>query len=427
MSTPRVLFLWIVALLALPSASAAMEPEQREVVVISARVWEGHEYREIFVPSTKAEMTVIAGRDSAISFVRTLEYYWPLSRQVYVDFKRQREVLDGDLVIRRGAREIARQPLAMFSILYPKGAVNGDGRLLWGEEAVRAFTAHQEGEQAFARNFAAARRAHSQYERRLVHSGAMRRQGEPAEAIEPPAPLPEPSLRLVTEPQPGFRLSLEPGAYVMALESGGLTVPGSERTLRVVSLAESDALVADVVPAERWTRPLASNAPAARIFARPGAVFYMTLAEASLFDEADYLPVVSPQADAIPGRPLWIRRTPSAVEELRVDWAGQEPAKLQRRELKVEQTRGSSFGYRVRTARDGEATDMSAFVIDVPDQSSVTRGTIDRDEAAGAGFEREVVVVHPRRGTLGLVIALLPLFVPLARRVWLHRTRSKLE
>ena len=397
------------ALLAAGLPARALEPEQREVVVISARVWEGYEYREIFVPSTKPEMTLMAGRASAISFVRTLEYYWPLSRQVYVDFQRQRDLLEGQIVIRRDGQEVAREPLRPFSIVYPEGAANGNGQLIWGEEAERTHAEYQEGERRFAREYAAAQRAHSAYERRLLESGAQRKPGEPPERIAPPPPLPEPSLRLVTKPTPAFRIDLPPGDYAILLERDGKPVPGTDRRLRVIGAAGSETLVADIVPEERWTRPLASNIGEARIFARPGTVFYMTLAQASQFDEAEYLPVVSPQAEPVSGRSVWIRRRPSDVQSVRAGWEGAAPTDLARQPLKVEQTRGSGFGYRVRVAREGERPDLDAFTIDVPSDRSVIRGSVIAIPREGPPFMREVVVVHARRTGTAVGFAMLPL------------------
>lgn len=403
------ILLAVALLLAIKASAFALEPAQREVVVVSGRVWDGYEYKETFVPSTKDEMSLVAGQDSAIAFVRTLEYYWPLSRQVYVDLRRQRDMLDGEIVVRRDGSEVARHALDVFSILYPQGAVNGNGRLLWGAEAERAYAANQEEERHFAREFATARRAHSDYERRLVEAGRARLRGEAAEAIEPPPPLPEPSLRLVTAPEAGFRLALEPGDYSVVLEREGRPVPGTERRLRVVGLSGMEALVADIVPEERWTRPLAANTSTARIFARPGAVFYMTLSEASHVQEDEYLPVVSPQTEPVPGRSIWIRRRPATVEELQLAWGDAGSMSLARQPLKVEQTRGSSFGYRIRAARDGEPPDMDAFTINVPSDPSVRRGFIVHGGESLPPFAREVVVVHPRRAALALGLALLPL------------------
>lgn len=395
-------------LVAAAGSAYAIEPEQREVVVISARVWEGFEYREIFVPSTKADMTLIAGQESAITFVRTLEYYWPLSRQVYVDFERQRDLLEGQLVIRCDGVEVAREPLQPYAIDYPEGAAQGNGHLLWGEEAERTRAEYLEGERRFAREYSDAQRAHAAYERRLLETGAARQRGEVVEHVEPPSPMPQPSLRLVTAPAPAFRIGLEPGDYTIALELDGRTVPGTDRRLRVIGLAGSEALVADIVPEERWTRPLASNIGEARIFARPDAVFYMTLAEAGRLDEADYLPVVSPQAEPVAGRSVWIRRRSSDLRAVDAAWSGAAATTIPREPLKVEQTRGSGFGYRVRAARDGEKVDLDAFAVHVPSDLTVRRGSLTVAQSP-IPFSREVVVVHPRRAGLALALALLPL------------------
>lgn len=396
--------------------ASAIEPEQREVVVISARVWEGYEYREVFIPSTHDEMVVVADQPSAISFVRTLEYYWPLSRRVYVDFQRQRDVLDGDLVIRQNGIEVSRRPLGVFSILYPDGAAKGSGELLWDEEARAAYADYQEQESQFIRDHAAARRAHTAYERQLLEAGTRRREGEAPVEIAPPPPLPEPSLRLVTAPAPGFALALDPGTYTIVLEREGRAVAGTERRVRAIGLAGTETLVADIVPSERWTRPLASNTPAARIYARPGAVLYLTLAEASRFDEADYLPVINPQAEPMAGRSVWVRRHPAEVANLAIVW-GQSAEALERGPLKVDQTRGSGFGYTVRAAREGETADLDAFSISVPARPSVNRGII-ADIARDEPFVRQVVIVHERHGALGLGLALLPLAGFAAFFVW---------
>jgi hypothetical protein len=290
--------------------------------------------------------------------------------------------------------------------------------LIWGEEAERAHGEHREAERTFARDFATARRAHTAYERQLLESGRARQAGEEPEVIEPPPPLPEPSLRLVTRPQPGFRISLDPGNYNLVLERDGRDVPGTERRLRVVSPPEGRVLVADIVPSERWTRPLASNTPGARVYARPGATFYLTLAEASQFAETDYLPVVRPQAEPVAGRTVWIRRGPAPVEELDIGWRGASNGTLLREALKVEQTRGTGFGYRVRAAQEGETPDLNAFTVSVPDEATVRRGEIG---GADLPLSREIVVVHPRNAALALLLALAPLgaflaFKALARR-----------
>lgn len=402
----------------------AIEPEQREVVVVHGRVWEGYEYREMFLPSTMDELTVIAGQPSAITYVRTLEYYWPLSRQVYVDFQRQRDLVEGELVVRRDGTEVSRQSLGEYSIVYPEGAVNGNGQLLWGDEAEQGYAEYRQQEADFGRRFVEAQRAHTAYQRQLLEAGAARQPGEPAMEIPPPPPLPKPSLRLVTPPQPGYMLNLEGGDYTMVLERDGAAVPGTERRVRAVSISDAATLVADVIPEERWTRPLASNTGSARIYARPGATFYMTLSDASRFEESDYLPIISPQVEPVEGRPVWVRRRPAALDTLNVAW-GDETGAVSREPYKVDQTRGSGFGYTVRAARDAETPDLDAFGIFVPTNPAERRGTITGEDAGEPLVYREIVIVQPRNDAVGLALAFVPLAASMIVFAWRRRSEVR--
>lgn len=402
--------LLIVALLFSVAPAAALEPEHREVIVVQARVWDGFRYVETFLPSTMDELTLIAGEDSAISFVGTEEYYWPLSRQVYVDFDKRNEPLDGVLKVEKGGEPVADVLPQPYSIVYPDGAINGDGSLIWGAAAVDAFASYEAGERDFARRNVEAMRAESQYQQALLRAGARQAAGAPVETIAAPSPPPQPSLRLVTKPVQALRVSLAPGRYRIALWRDGREVSGTSRALNVIDAAQSAALVADIVPEERWTRPLAANSEAARIFVRPGATFYITLAEASRFDEADYLPVVSPQAAAVKGRNMWVRRKPFAPEAIALRTAAVE-SRLPLERLKVEQTQGAAFGYQVRAARDGETPDLSAFVVAVPDDGGAGRLQLSLPER---GFERDVIVVQPRRAGLALALTAIPLMIAFA-------------
>lgn len=400
---------------------AALEPDRREVTVVKARVWDGYRYVETFLPSTANQLTLLSGEDSAITFVRTEEYYWPLSRQVYVDFDKLQDPVDGTLRIEREGTIVAELSNQDYSIVYPDGAVNGNGSLLWGREADEAFAAYEQRERDLSVRFVEAQRAQALYQRALLQAGARHSAGGTVETIPPPQPLPESSLRLVTKPTAALCVSLKPGRYTIALWRDGRKVAGTERSLRVVDAAARSSVVADIVPEERWTRPLATNSAAARIFARPGTTFYLTLSEASRFDEAEYLPVVSPQAAVVQGRDMWVRRKPLAVDAVSLDVGGTVTS-LPLDRLKVEQTQGAAFGYRVRLARAGETPDLSAFAVSVPADGGGSRMEISLPDET---FQREIVIVHQRRTTLGLVLCLFPLAAAVAFAI--RRRRPALD
>lgn len=389
----------VLALVLLATPVFALDPERREAIVISGRLWDGFRYVEMFLPSDNPELTVIAGRDSAISFVRTLEYYWPLSRQVYVDFERQTDPVKGLLRIEKDGALVAEIAAEPYAILYPEGAANGYGTLLWGAEAEEGFADYQQAEREFNRRFVEAQRAQTAYERELLEAA---RNGS-REVIPAPPPAPEPSLRLVTRPAPSLRIDLNPGDYRISLVADGTEVPGTGRALRVIPVQDRPSIVADILPEERWTRPLASNTDAARIYARAGSTLYVTLSEASRFVEKDYLSVVSPQALASPSRQIWVRRKPLEVEELELRGTA-DPQRIVWSDFKVDQTSSSGFGYTVRAARHGETPDIQAFQIDVPEEGPRKVGI----GLPGSDFSRDVIVVGERNAALSLLLAFLP-------------------
>ncbi|HEV7249941.1 MAG TPA: hypothetical protein VGN93_23435 [Shinella sp.] len=413
-----------ILLLCLSAASAAkaIEPERRDAVIVTGRVWDGFTFKDMFLPSQAGTLHLLAGQDSAISFVETQEYYWPLSRQVYVDLEKKRREVSGVLTVTRDGKTVAEVEPLPYVILYPEGALNGNGQLLWGASAIRAYSAYQEDERTFARRYVEAEAQQRIYERKLLEAGAARLRGAPVEVIAPPDPLPRPSLKLVTAPAAAYRFALEAGTYEMALSADGLPVPGTARRLSVGDMAGRRVTVADVVPEERWTRPIATNGADMRIFARPGSTFYLTLSEADRFDETEYLPVVSPQQDAVSGRNVWIRRAASPTDRVAVRFAETQDLPLAR--LKVVQTEGSGFGYQVRTAKEGEKEDLMAFAVSVPANAGVSRGEIRSDGQGVAAFRRVIVVVQPRNDSLALGLALLPLLGWLGPKI-LRRRKSK--
>jgi len=406
--------------------ATAIEPERRDAIVVTGRVWEGFSFREMFLPSRSAALQLISGQDNALSFVGTEEYYWPLSRQVYVDLEKKRQDIVGVLKIKKDGRDVAVIRPSPYAVLYPQGALNGNGRLLWGDAAVSEYKTYQGQEKSFNQRYTEALARQTAYERKLVEAGAARAKGAPIEIIPPPEGLPEPSLKLVTKPSQAYRVALAAGRYEMALYVNDALVSGTARNLEVLDAADRGVVVGDVIPEERWTRPIPSNDEDARIFVRPGSTFYLTLSAADRFLETEYLPVVSPQVEPVPGREIWVRRKSAAIDSVDTRF-GEARAEAPLGRLKVEQAAGSGFGYRVRPAKDGEKEDLTAFAITVPASGPAVSGEVSARTDAGPAFTREIVVVQPRRAGPALGLAFLPIvawFGIRFRKLGAYRYRS---
>ncbi len=387
----------------------AIEPERREVIVAHNRVWDGFAYKENFVPSNQPIMTLLADKDNAIAMVRTQEYYWPLARQTYVAFESLREHVHGELIIERNGEEVTKLQSEPYSIVYPQGAINGLGYMVWGEDAELEFARYREEEATFNRRFARLRQAHTRYEAALREAARARIRGDVIPEIKPPPPLPQPSLKLVTQPQRSFRVALQPGNYDMYVRHQGMTVPDSNKKLRVLDSRSDQFLTADIIPEERWTRPLPSNNPNHRIYTIPGARFYITLSEASRFSEADYLQLTQPQAVAVKGRDIYVRRKSADIANLRISWLnGMTASTLELDQLKVQQTGGAAFGYVVRAAETDERPDIEAFTVVAPEGVPHGRADLSISGNQTLGFHREIVVVGEQNWALSVSLAILP-------------------
>lgn len=400
----------LLATFLLAGPAFAIEPETREVIVTHNRVWDGFAYQENFVPSDVNEIWLLPNKENAVSFVRTLEYYWPLARQKYVAFERQREELNGELRISQKGTLIEVVEIAPYVIVYPEGAVNGNGDLVWGEAALAAYQGYLKDEQELVRKFSEIKRLHSQYERDLLEAGAARLAGKEVEDITPPPPLPEPSLKLVTEPRAAYRVSLPVGEYEASIFIDDQEVSGTNESIKVFDAAQSQVTIAEVIPEERWTRPFKSETAADRVYAKPGTPFFVTLARADVYNEADYVRLTRPQDSFVEGRLSFVTRGPDEQLDAEVDWKKADFRALTRQPLKVDQTRGSDFGYVVRDANEGEKPDIQAFVVEVP-RDNVSRGTFK----TATGFERDIVVVLERSAILTWGLALVPLLFGLAQ------------
>jgi hypothetical protein len=385
-------------------AAAAIEPEKREAIVLHNRVYDGFGFVENFVPSSTDEFIVLADSDNAILYVATLEYFWPLSREVYASFGTKREVLEGTVAISQAGRPVAALAADVYAIVYPEGTNRGGARMVWGADAEAAYGNFREAMSAYNRAFARAQEDRSRYLRELREAAAARVRGEPTRMVAPALPEPEPVRLTVTEPRPGYRLSLPPGAYELALTKEGAIVAGTEKRLRVLPLAATPTVTADVIPEERWTRILASNGPEDRIFVGAGDTFYIALNDSSRFDADAYARLVNPQAAAVAGRATFLRREPHDAGLIEIRWDDGAPSTIARAGHKVEQIEGRDFGYVIRPATAGETPDLTAFAVTVPADAHGARLSLPERP----GWSREIVVVRANQPALIWGLALLP-------------------
>lgn len=386
------------AVLSIASASPALaiEPESREAVVLRNEVFDGFGYKDTLVPSTLDSIAVHAGADNAVRPVQTLEYYWPLSRQLYAAFDKLAADVPGTLRITgpQGSVEVAPSP---YVIVYPQGTTGPGARLAWGEDAARETEAYRAAMRAYNEDMERAQADRLRYLRELKEGAQARMRGEAPKEILPPAAEPEPVRLFVGEPRSGYRVNLPEGDYDSVVLRDGRVVEGTARKLRSVAPLASSAITWDVIPEERWTRVLPSFSERDTIFASPGRTFFVVLNRSDRFDGSAYRSLTDPQAEAGDGAPVWVRRGPADTVRLEAR-AGDGPwTAVPLGEFKVRQTQGAQLGYVIAPLGEGESPDITAYPVETPaGAGGLTLRLVDaRDGTPIPGGERRVVAASP--------------------------------
>jgi hypothetical protein len=403
------------AVLALATPALAIEPSSREAIVLRNEVFDGFGYKDTLVPSTLDAYAVHAGVDNAVRPVQTMEYYWPLSRQLYAAFDKLAADVAGTLRITgpAGPVEVGAAP---YVIVYPQGTSGPGARMAWGEDARREIEAYRAAMGAYSADMERAQADRLRYMRELKEGALARMKGEAPREVAPPAAEPEPVRLFVSEPRTGYRVNLPAGDYESVIVRDGRAVEGTARRLRSVAPLATSAITWDVVPEERWTRVLPSFGERDTIFAVPGRTFYIVLNRSDRFDGPAYRSLTEPQSEGGDGAPVWVRRGPAETVRLEARVGDGPWTPIPRGEFKVRQTQGAQLGYVIAPLREGESPDITAYPVEVPaGQGGLSLRLVDvRDGTPLEGGERTVVVASPPSSSIMWGGAAAPLVLGLA-------------
>ena len=143
-----------------------------------------------------------------------------------------------------------------------------------------------------------------------------------------------------SELQPAFILNVPPGLYSMRLRNpDGTVMEGSEKNVVAHGRSRTGGIGYDVIPADKWTRPVESTTPASVLYVNGKADLYIRPFFEEEFNDLAYEKTVNNAARGNPTIVKWVR---------------------------VHQTQGSSLGYTIvpydpQGASKGKDPDIIAF------------------------------------------------------------------
>ncbi len=434
-----ILLLFLIVL----AAIYADVPVRKEQFIYSVMAFNGKDYAGTFAGEDSDAIYLIANVDNFISARKTFVYFWPITADWKTDTSALNQAFEGTLELK--GKNI--EPQTISAMKYTYFNVRGEYELNWkvakGEEADKAWEHYQSLVDAYWKASSEHRQSQMVFEmmmNELTKQITRLREGgkdisellEKLKGLKSPEP-PQPPKDYIMPPGPvqkAFILNLPVGEYrIRFIYEDGSVMEGSDRKVVVFEKRRSEGIGFEVIPGDKWTRPVESKTPSSVLYVDGTTDLYLRPFFQIEFNDLFYEKMRKNDSKGNPNLMKWVRiqQVPKARIEIsdssgKSGWIMEEP-------FYVEQIKGSALGYKI-VPYDPEGVhkdrdpSLKAFYIPIQEGASVIRLRVqDKNGLDLSGSSRQIrVVSEPRFKILLLLLSLLPLVVLAV--VWTRRSRK---
>jgi hypothetical protein len=188
----------------------------------------------------------------------------------------------------------------------------------------------------------------------------------------------------------------------------------------------AEAIGLEVIPGDKWTRPVESKTPASVLYIDGSTDLYLLPFFQREYNDLYYAKMKKNDAMGNPNLMTWVRIQQVPKARIEVTRPGSETEMVFEKPYYVEQVKGAALGYQiVPFDPEGKHKDrdpsLQAFHIPVTEEQRVIRLRVqDKEGQYLSSSERQIRVITPAKaGFVSLILALVPLAVMafvLARR-----------
>jgi hypothetical protein len=444
----RTTFTLILLLLPLLGVFADV-PVRTEQVIYSIVAYNGRDYSPTFSPETSDTVYLISNAPSFVSVRKTFVYWWPPIGRWQADTNTLNEFQPGSLEVKNARGSAIRITLQRYTFFNVSGRYEQNWRFAVGDDAEREYQHSREISDAYMQASAAHQKEHARYLAELRELSTLietrKAQGRDYAEIKEkmdslPAPTaPRPPSEYAVPPSPvqqAFIIELPPGRYrARLLDADGAALEGSDKTLVVHTHRRKDSVGYEVIPADKWTRPVESKIPRSMLSVNGKADLYLAAFHESEYNELYYGKTIDNEARGNPNVYAWTRIEQVPEATLSLLGVPRESALQREQPFIIEKGQGASLGYTISPfdplgAHQGREPDLFAFHVPVrAGGRTIEVGAMDSESRPLAGSEREIRIVQPVKNWLLLALIILaPLAVMsavLSARARLYRGRRE--
>ena len=407
-------------------------PVRKEQLIYTILAFNGKDYSPTFSGEFSDAIYLIAGVDNFLSVRKTLVYYWPITGEWKTDTESLNVLFEGRLELKTGGED----PRMLEQKKYTYYNIRGEYELNWkvdqGEKAEEAWARYQDILNAYWDSVQEYQKAKYVYDlmfQELIKKiGDLREAGKDVseilkrlETLHPPE-QPEYPKDYIVPPatvQEAFILNLPVGEYsIRFFTEEGAVMENSERRVVVFNKRRDQGIVLEVIPGDKWTRPVESKRPASVLYMDGSTDIYLRPFFQQEYNDLFYEKLKKNDSRGNPNLMKWVRI--QQVPEARIEVIGSDrnPVTVLEKPYYVEQVKGAALGYRIvpydpEGAHKDRDPSLKAFYIPISGgERRIKLRVRDKMENVLAGSERQIRIIRSPgtgTGTVLIVLALLPL------------------
>ncbi len=405
-------------------------PVRKEQLIYTILAFNGKDYSPTFSGEFSDAIYLIAGVDNFLSVRKTLVYYWPITGEWKTDTESLNVLFEGRLELKTGGED----PRMLEQKKYTYYNIRGEYELNWkvdqGEKAEEAWARYQDILNAYWDSVQEYQKAKYVYDlmfqELIKKTGELREAGEDVsellknlETLHPPEQPEYPKEYIVppVQVQEAFILNLPVGEYGIRLfTEEGAVMEDSERRVVVFNKRRDQGIGLEVIPGDRWTRPVESKRPASVLYMDGSTDIYLRPFFQQEYNDLFYEKLKKNDSRGNPNLMKWVRI--QQVPEARIEVIGSDrnPVTVLEKPYYVEQVKGAALGYRIvpydpEGAHKDRDPSLKAFHIAISrGERRIKLRVRDKMGNVLTGSERQIRIIRsPGTGTVLIVLALLPL------------------
>jgi len=405
-------------------------PVRQEQLIYSIKAFNGKDYSDTFCGENSDTIYLIADQDNFITARKTLVYYWPITGDWKTDTSALNYPFEGTLELTAKGGESRIISPERYTYYNVQGEYELNWEVATGDEAEKAW-------QHYLGLIDQYRQATSEYQQAKMTFDLMmneltkmitemRNAGtdvtelvEKLKTLRSPEP-PKPPDDYIVPPSPvqnAFILSLPRGEYnIRFINEDDAVMEGSEKRVVVFEKRRADGIGFEVIPGDKWTRPVESKSPSSVLYVDGTTNLYLRPFFQDEFNDLYYQKMIKNDAKGNPSLMNWVRI--QQVPGSRIELTGNSHASevILEEFFYVEQTKGSALGYKIvpfdpEGAHKGRDPSLIAFKVTVNrERSLIWFKLLDKSGLNMTGSSRQVrVIIKSRWQPVLLLLCLLPL------------------